>query len=593
MRLLGQHQENTVVAFGRRGERTARDLLADVAKVASALPTDQKGAECLLCFRSDRYEFAVALFASWRAGLVAVLPPNLQVESLTHLLASPRRVALLHDTQVNGHLRVSDLLDEPRAVAPLSNLPQPAGTVACVLTSGSTGESQVWEKTLEQLVGELVDWQATFSDLCPPRVVASVQPGHLYGLLFTVLYPLLSGGAFCREIPFSPQAIAAAVERDAANVLVTVPVHLRATQAIDPEGLASLRRVVCSTAPLHATDERNFRERHRVPVTEIFGSTETGGVALRQRVFEDNWRPLAAVSVSRSEAGRMIVDSPFASVGLPRPYETADRIELHDDGTFTTLGRDDSVVKIGGKRVSYLEQEAWLLEQHGVRDAAVVAVPDAVRGVRLLALLAFEEAGLRELRQRMTARFGPSVIPKRFVTMHALPRGPNGKLSRKDALALFRVGADGRSLKDAVDVIEDTPVAPDTIQTRVRVPDDFVWFRGHFASYPVMAGVVQLLAVVMPLLRRRWPELGEIRTMEALKFTGRIVPGDELLFCGTRSGELQGSFSIQKDKHTLTAGRLTFFATTEGESCGAEVAGEARQKRAMAVAPGSDDEGAT
>ncbi len=576
MRVLGRHGADSVVAFGRKGPRTASDLLRDVAKVASALPSDEHGKESLLCFRSDRYEFAVALFASWQVGLRAVLPPNLQLETISRLIASRDRVALLHDTEVAGHLLVEKLL-EGEPAQPLSALAEPQGPVASVLTSGSSGESQVWQKTLSQLLGETAVWSQVLQSETPPRVVATVQPGHLYGLLFSLLYPLCTGGAFLREIPFSPQAISEAVRVHQANTLVTVPVHLRSAQVLDAGSLPTLETVISSTAPLHVNDQQLFCRRHGAGITEIFGSTETGGVAYRRREQDELWVPLPGVHVGVSPQGRLVVDSPFASVGLPRPYETRDRVEISPSGCFESFGRDDSVVKIAGKRVDIAEQEAWLLAQPEVQDAAIVDVADQVRGARLLALLAAAESPQQELRKRMAERFGVSVIPKRFVMVHALPRGPNGKLSRQDILALFGTAADGKPLPSNIEVLENEGVSlsphaamastPDAVAAEhdfvcgFAVPQDFLWFRGHFPGYPVMAGVVQLLSVVMPLLRRVRPGLGEIRTMEGLKFTGRIGPGDALIFCAQFLDDAQHcAFSIRKGERALTAGRLIFFA---------------------------------
>lgn len=525
-RLGSRHTLESVVAFGQEGERTLQDLLRDVATVARALPRASTQRDVLLCFRTDRYSFTVALLATWQAGLVAVLPPNLAVDTLSKLIDSPSRVALLHDTKVRGHLHVPDLLSA-EAAAPLAALPHPQGVAARVLTSGSTGQSQAWDKTCDQLLSEIGAWMERWSDTAP-RVVSTAQPGHLYGLLFSVLYPLSAGGAFCSETPQHPEAIGAAVAAGQANVLVTVPVHLRSLQVLEPGQLSSVVRTLSSTAPLHESDAQMHLERHGCPVTEIFGSTETGGIAWRQRNEGAAWTPLSAVGVCVCPDERLVVDSPFASDGLERPFTTADRVAFDDEGRFESLGRVDSVVKIGGKRVHLLEQEAWLLKQPEVADASIVDVPDLARGARLIALIeGIDDAG-PALRARMAAAFEPSVIPKRFVFLHRLPRGPNGKLARKNALALVGLTPSGQVASREV-VVEPRKEPREGVSTfTVRVPEDFLWFQGHFEGYPVMAGAVQLLALIRPVLSLTHPQLGELRLAEGLKFTGRICPGDEL-----------------------------------------------------------------
>lgn len=565
-RLGSEHTPDSVVAFGQAGERSLRDLLRDVATVARALPTEPAHRDVLLCFRSDRYAFTVALLATWQAGLVAVLPPNLAVDTLSKLIDSPSRVALLHDTKVSGHLHVPDLLSGESAEA-LTLLPHPTGVAARVLTSGSTGESQAWDKTCEQLLSEIDAWMERWEGPAP-RVVSTAQPGHLYGLLFSVLYPLSAGGAFCVETPQNPEAIGAAVVAGSANTLVTVPVHLRSLQVLDRGPLASVERTLSSTAPLHENDAQAHLERHGCPVTEIFGSTETGGIAWRKRSEQSAWTPLPAVGVCVSEDERLVVDSPFASDGLERPYTTADRVAFDENGRFESLGRVDSVVKIGGKRVHLLEQEAWLLKQPEVEDASIVDVPDAARGARLLALVAGKEEAASILRARMATAFEVSVIPKRFVFLHRLPRGPNGKLSRKNALALFGLTPSGEPAAREL-VVEATAQAG---TFSVRIPEDFLWFQGHFDGYPVMAGAVQLLALIRPVLARQYPHLGELRLAEGLKFTGRICPGDELRVTSSIVGSAQAGQAapegpilvrVLRGEQVLSAGKLSFFPAND------------------------------
>src|SRR5690606_29931429 len=101
-----------------------------------------------------------------------------------------------------------------------------------------------------------------------------------------------------------------------------------------------------------------------VPVTEVLGSTETGGVAWRQcpRGDDQPWQPLPRVRLAADANGNLAVSSPFVSVGEPNAtgmyrFVMGDRGAIDASGTFALHGRADRIVKIGGKRLSLAEME--------------------------------------------------------------------------------------------------------------------------------------------------------------------------------------------------------------------------------------------
>lgn len=560
---LGAHAPSSLVAFGAGGEQTAAQLLADVTNVAAALPEPKApDARVLMVFRSDRYAFAAGLFGAWARGYAVTLPPNQRGETVAQLLREGSVQALLHDTRVGGHIAVPELLGTPAKHA-LTQLILPSGVAAHSLTSGSSGASEVWPKTSAQLFGEVAVLASTFPLLRDSRFVVTVPPTHLYGLLFGVLLPLCTGAAFCRETPLHPEAVAARVREFDAKVLVSVPIHLKAAEIIEPGALTSLTRVFSSTAPLHEATAAAFAQKHKLAITEIFGSTETGGIASRQRAHDSRWRPLNGVHINSNDAGRLMVTSPFAATGTQNGFVTADRVELHADGTFTHQGRDDGIVKVGGLRVSLPALEDWLMQYPGVEDCVVVAVPELARGARILCALVAKNVAETAVREAMGSRFEPSTLPKRFLFVDRLPREANGKLQRSRVLRLFGYGADGKPLARALELgpLASRDEDGTQVSASVRVPEDYIWYAGHFETHPVMAGIVQLQELVLPLVQRHRPDFGEIRALQRVKFLGRIAPGDtievELNFDRLA---LECDFSIRKGTRSCSTGRVAFFA---------------------------------
>ncbi len=570
--LLARHAGDTPVAFGTAGTKTAAELLSDAARIARALPPPSPGSHVLLVSGGDRYAIAAALLGSLERGHAVALPPNLRRDSILAVHGRPETVALLHDTDSGLAFRLSDLLATGDGGPPLASpfvprFPPGAGVIATVFTSGSTGPMLASPKTSGALLGEAHALARSFAIGPGDRLVGSVPPVHIYGLLFTLLVPLVSGAAFARETPHHAEAIAHCVVQHGASVLVTVPVQLRALAALRSGALAGLRRVVSSTGPLPDPVARDFRERHGLAISEVFGSTETGGIALRERDEEPAgpWRPFEGVRVSAGAGGCLAVDSDYLHPDLPRPFETADLVRLHADGRFTHLGRADGIVKIAGRRVSLQEVEDCLRQQRSVADAAVVAVDaEGGRGQQLLAAVAPADCDTARLRAALLERFEPSCLPRRLLAVESIPREENGKLPRDRLLALFGLRADERPLEVALEfgaLARESSGEPERVQVDVKLPEDWSWFDGHFEGYPVLAGAVQLKELVLPVVARAFPGLGSVESLQRVKFSGRIVPGDALTVVLERARSRQRvRFEIRRRGELCSSGTLAFFA---------------------------------
>ncbi|MFO7562553.1 MAG: AMP-binding protein [Enhygromyxa sp.] len=555
--ILAHHEPDSPVAFGHAGERSADRLRADVARVAAVLPDSAPDEPReILCVASDRYHFTVALLAAWQRGHRVALPPNVQPELLRSLADDPAISLVIHDTDELTGLDLRPLLEQEARVAPAAPLelaPLPAGRrLVSVWTSGSTGEHQRHSKTAGQLFAEALVLAERFGLAAGigagVRVVATVPSHHIYGLLFSVLVPLVSGGSFLRETPLHAGVVRAALEETRADVLVSVPAHLRALRILDPGQLPALSRVFSSGAPLPPDTAKMLYERFRLAITEVLGSTETGGIASRvcgpelladadsEATLARPWMPLPHVKADVDDEGRLLVDSPFLPPEGPRPWRTADRVELLEQlgaGCFRHLGRVDGVVKVGGKRVSLAEIERRLLEIPGVEDAAATVISvDGARGQETVALVVAPGLTPEFLRGELRRWLDPVVVPRRLRLVDALPREQNGKLPRKRLLdALAQQKPRVRTLEARA--IEDQD--PALARFELYVPRDLYPLRGHFRGAPIVPGVL-LLELARSKAVERWPELGGLRRALRVKFLRPTRPGERLHMLLERRG---------------------------------------------------------
>ncbi|MCY1007016.1 AMP-binding protein [Nannocystis pusilla] len=621
-----------LVAVGEAGARTAGELMRDARAVAARLPGPAPGSEVLVVC-GDRYHLAVTTLAAWLRGHAVALPPNAQPAAVRELAGRPSVVALLHDSDLadaqdvrewlEGHV-LRDMADPtwPEALAADRRL-------AVVYTSGSTGDHQPCAKTAAQLLGEAQALAATFALRAGEVALATVPPYHLYGLLFGILAPLAAGAAFARETPLHAETVARAARQVEATVLVSTPAHLRGLTVLTRGDLPPLSRVFSSGAPLPRATADELLTLLGLQVTEVYGSSETGGIGWRRHedVLKDMspepaWTPLPGVTVEVAAEGRLLLRSPFLAPDAPVPYPCEDRVEVDARGGFHLRGRLDGVVKIAGKRVAVAEVEQRLLALAAVADAAVVAVESpGARGHELVAAVVAREAGrdagelVAELRRALLPWFDPVVVPRRIKVVPALPREPSGKLTRRKLHALLGLAGEEESAPGgprdmSVSSASDAPSAGAGLggsrdmsagaggpgapvsgprdmsagtegpgasafalrghtrrdeggaavhEVEVGVPVDLAFFRGHFDALPVLPGVAQLTALVVPQVAALRPELGPLRRAARLKFTRPIAPGDALVLRLEVRGT-QVRFSLARAGEVVTAGALEYEA---------------------------------
>lgn len=402
------------------------ELVARVAAVASRLDADA----VLACEKP--LNFLAAMLAVWVRRRVALVPPTFQEAALAAIGAR-----VLRDADVEG----------ASGTAPLS-LPAPAQCRLALYTSGSSGAPKRVDKTLAQLDRELENLQSLWGGVLADAAVLSTVPHHhIYGLLFRVLWPLAAGRPADEATSADAVELRAAAMRRGKHVLVSTPAHLARFPGL--LALAEWRRpeiIFSSGGPLDADTAALYRASFGAAPVEVFGSTETGGVAWRRRdgaSDDDAWRAFPGIEVKIAGDGALVLDSVY----LPeRDWRMDDAASLLPDGRFSLRGRLDRVVKIEGKRLSLPELEQRLQAHEWVAAAAAVPLPAPLRlGVAIVpkpaGAAALERLGTRafgnELRRHLAPHFDPTLLPKRFRFVKALPLSERGKVVAQDLVRLF------------------------------------------------------------------------------------------------------------------------------------------------------------
>ncbi|WP_042880321.1 AMP-binding protein [Cupriavidus necator] len=470
-------------------------------------------------------EFAAALFGAWHAGKHVVLPGDMRPDTLLALRVHTDGWA----GELPQGLQPRDLDGDAGAWPPLL----PDDTSVTLFTSGSTGAPEAIHKRLAQLDAETAALQAAFGAQLPRdvRLLATVSHQHIYGLLFCVLWPLAAGRALPQvRLAFHEEVVAAC--GDAPVVLVSSPAHLRRM----PESLdwSAARAAVCAVfssggpLPPTAADDA-LRHLGQSPI-EVFGSSETGGIAWRQRARQqDRWTALPGVAW-RLQDGFLAV----RSAHLPNDdwHVCADRALADGEQGFVLAGRADRVAKIEEKRVSLTRIEQALAASPLVQDARAVLV-DLDVGTRVAAAVVLAEAGaamladagrpavIAALKAALADGVDPLALPRRWhLAIEALPCNAQGKTTEAMLRDLFH-----QTLPRAVWIEGSDNTAVATLD----VGEHLAIFDGHFPGTPIVPGVAQI-DWVMTLAPQRLPVPARERflRLDVLKFQGVIRPGSQV-----------------------------------------------------------------
>ena len=415
-------------AFAYRNGRAVavETFLGDVAQLADLLP--ERRYVVNLC--TDRYRFAVGFAAALLRGQVSLLPPT-EAPGVIALVASQHPdVYCLHDAaKVPASLAAMSFPERLAAATTTSRVPEvlAAQVAAIVFTSGSTGQPVPYHKTWGSLVGVALAELEILRLRSGMALVGTVPPQHVFGLEATVLMVMQGGLALHARRPFYPADVRAALaELPRPRGLVIAPVHLRVLLA-EPDELPGAEFLLCATSPLSPQLAAQAEARFGTPLYEIYGCTESGGIASRRTTATSEWRAMTGVTLRTDDKGTWVKGGHVA-LEVPLP----DMIELRGAGRFLLHGRTADLVNIAGKRTSLAHLNYHLNSIEGVRDGVFVVPEQQGEAVTRLAAYVVapglsSEALLSALRERIDSAFLPR--PLHFVD--ALPRNETGKLPRQ------------------------------------------------------------------------------------------------------------------------------------------------------------------
>ncbi|SED26185.1 acyl-CoA synthetase family protein [Pseudomonas anguilliseptica] len=508
-----------------------------------------RGVQRLALYLDDAAELAIAMLAAWRAGIAVLLPADAQPHTRQRLSAQC-------DLWLDN---LDDLLNPESAALPPAtlNLDQCRLTLC---TSGSSGEAKLIDKTLRQLANEVTALEQLWgAQLGSATILGSVATQHIYGLLFRVLWPLCAGRAFLRRAqPFPEDLQRESLATGTAFAWVASPALLkRMGDNLNWPALCAVRQVFSSGGALPSETAAELHQLLGQWPTEIYGSSETGGIAWRQG--GELWTPFAGVDLGQHAEGALHLTSPYLPAG--HREQTADAVELQANGRFILRGRLDRIIKLEEKRISLPMLEQALSSHEWLSDARLGVMQEG--RAYLGALVALSPAGLHALRNQgrktvtetlrrhLAGHCEAIALPRRWRLLAQLPYNSQGKLAQATVETVL---AEPRPTQ----VVPLSAVEQDgEWQLELVVPLDLAHFSGHFPQTPVLPGVVQI-DWAQQLARQLITDLPpRFSGMEVLKFQQLVRPGDQLqlnLRFDAARGKLY--FAFRNGEAACSSGRI-------------------------------------
>jgi malonyl-CoA/methylmalonyl-CoA synthetase len=488
-RWLARANDGRPLAYDASATTTWRDAVAAADRVSGALLGGRGSleGEAIALLVSPGATFVACLFGVLRAGGAAVV--------LSPLHPAPETQYLCDDARVRTVVASGDLAHRASFLAPQRRLllaetlatGPPSASIAAdpaegdaallLYTSGTTGKPKGAILThaniavTQELLGEA--WGLREDD-----VLLHVLPlHHMHGLVIALL-SVIGAGAATRFLPVPPlDAPAAWDAMGHSSVFMAVPtIHAKlfsAFDAADDETRArwagharSLRLVTSGSSALPVATGERWRTLTGAYPLERFGMTEIGvGMSnplapdkrrpgtvgsplptVKMRVVDDDGRDAASGELliagpcvfagyhDRPEATR----DAFAAQGGERWFKTGDTVARDADGYVRVLGRTSvDILKSGGYKLSALEIEEALREHGAIAEVAVVGVPDATWGERVVACVVprqgrEDECSEERVREFARDRLAAYKVPRQVVVLFELPHNALGKVVKPE-----------------------------------------------------------------------------------------------------------------------------------------------------------------
>jgi acyl-[acyl-carrier-protein]-phospholipid O-acyltransferase/long-chain-fatty-acid--[acyl-carrier-protein] ligase len=380
-------------------------------------------------------------------NLVATLAPTIKIIYLEEI-----RAGVTISDKIRGLLNAEKPLVERK----------PDDWAAILFTSGSEGVPKGVVLSHRNMLANAAQAAARIDFGRQDKVFNVLPVFHSFGLTVGLVLPLVSGvRIYLYPSPLHYRTVSELIYAVNATIMFGTDTFLSGyARVAHPYDFRSLRYILAGAEPVKEATRRTYMEKFGLRILEGYGVTETApALALNTPMFNKFGtvgRVLPGMEARLEkvegvdEGGRLYVRGPNVMLGylkVDKPgvleppaegwHDTGDIVTIDEQGFVTIKGRAKRFAKVGGEMISFAAVEALASELWPQAPAAVVAVPDARKGERLILATEKKDATRSEFQAFAKANHASDLmIPSEIWVLDKLPLLGTGKI---DLVALAKM----------------------------------------------------------------------------------------------------------------------------------------------------------
>jgi len=473
-----RNAQKTAIFYGER-EISYAEVLAQSQKVAAHLQNvlGVKPGDRVALWLKNCPEFVSAVFGILHTGAVVVPINNfLKPAEVNYILSDGGIDVVILDAELGAHFselsaarpqlkmfKVEEVaaLQESRIQNPESRIESDLAVI--IYTSGTTGKPKGVMLSHGNLLHNVNSCRIVLESV-PDDCFAVILPMfHTYMMTVGIFLPFTTGGSILLvKSLHPPRAMFQEIFSRRATILTAVPTFYRMLLGAQLPMPLPIRIFISGSAPLPMQTLKEFEEKFKVPLIEGYGLSEASPVVsknplhgvrkagsigipianVEMSVQDDNCKMLGA-----NETGEICVRGGNVMQGYwNQPEETkkvfrdawlltGDVGHRDADGYYYITDRKKDMLIVNGINVYSREIEEVIYHFPGVKEAAVIGVPDARRGEQPVAFVAFAEGQTldeKALLQFIRSKLADYKVPKQIILQPALPKNATGKILKTE-----------------------------------------------------------------------------------------------------------------------------------------------------------------
>jgi long-chain acyl-CoA synthetase len=454
-------------------------LLAQSQKVAARLQTGfgVKPGDRVALWVKNCPEFVPAVFGILSAGGVVVPINNfLKPAEVAYIVNDSGADVLITGAELAAHFDTLKAARPSLEILPVEEFNSEIGNrqstignrtesdlAALLYTSGTTGHPKGAMLTHGNFLHNVASCVAALDVREDERVVVALPQFHSFMFTVGTLLPMLCGCGILLLKTLHPfKSVLEEIARHRGTILPAVPSFYRALLAVPEFGRLPLRLCISGGAPLPVEVFNEFTRKFPFPLREGYGPTESSPVATVNPIYGVNkpgsiGKPIPNVELSiRDDHGQELPVGEIGEICIRggnvmrgywnQPEETAKVLRAgwlytgdvgyrDAEGYYYITDRKKDMLLVNGINVYPREIEEVIYQFPGVKEAAVVGLPDPRKGEQPVAFVTAAEGQTldeKALLQFIRGKLADYKLPRHIVFLPALPRNATGKILKTE-----------------------------------------------------------------------------------------------------------------------------------------------------------------